>query len=156
MVKHAMLPALSLASLFILAQPASAAETGARAPKSPAATAAVTASAPVQPAVPAKPQAAPANPTTKSDAKPAAKPASKPASKPALGDGIIAQNTLRIYLSRPATVTVHNARGQLLFHVDSSRPAEYLPLSGVDAGFLYLTFRSGPQETVRKLIYSGK
>lgn len=152
MVKHALLPALSLASLFVLAQPASAAETGARAPKSDAANA----SAAVQPRVPAKPPAAPANPTAKSDAKPAANPAAKLAAKPALGDGIIAQNTLRIYLNRPATVTVHNARGQLLFHVDSSRPAEYLPLSGVHAGFLYLTFRSGPLETTRKLIYSGK
>lgn len=136
MVKHAWLPALALASLCVLARAASSAETGARTPKTKPATV----SAAAKSKAPATAPQAPA----------------KPAAKPSLGDGIIAQNTLRIYLSRSATVTVHNARGQLLFHVDSSRPTEYLPLSGVHAGFLYLTLRSGSLETTRKLLYSGK
>lgn len=147
MVKHALLPALSLASLFLIAQPSTSAEAGAKVQKSKPST---VAAAP-KPKAPAAAPQAPAKPAAKSD-----RTAAKTAAKPSLGDGLIAQNTLRIYLTRPATVTVHNARGQLLFHVDSQRPTETLPLSGVHAGFLYLTFRSGPLETTRKLIYSGK
>ena len=76
--------------------------------------------------------------------------------KPTLGDGLIAQNALRIYLNRPAIITVHDSRGQLLYHIESVRPMEYLPLSGVHTGFLYLTLRAGRLETTKKLIYSGK
>ncbi len=147
MVKHALLPALSLASLFLIARPSTSAEAASKAQKSKLSTIA-TASKPKSPVATPSPSAQPA---AKSD-----KPTAKTAAKPSLGDGLIAQNTLRIYLTRPATVTVHNARGQLLFHVESQRPTESLPLSGIHAGFLYLTFRSGPLETTRKLIYSGK
>ena len=74
-------------------------------------------------------------------------PASDPAeSRDALGDAFIFQNTLRIYLSRPAAVTVYNARGQLLHHVETSSSLEVLPLSSVNTGFLYLTIRAGQLE----------
>jgi hypothetical protein len=84
-------------------------------------------------------------------------PASDPAeTRDVLGDAFIFQNTLRIYLSRPATVTVYNARGQLLHHIESSSPLEVLPLSSVNTGFLYLTIRAGQLELTKKLVYSGK
>lgn len=91
----------------------------------------------------------------------AAKPESKSAvkaktAKVALGDGFIAQNAVRVYLGRPMTISLHNARGQLLYHLESSRPMEALPLSGVNAGFLYLTLRAGSQELTKKLVYSGR
>lgn len=89
--------------------------------------------------------------------KPEAKaPAAKKESKPALGDGFIVQNALRVYLGRPAVISLHNARGQLLYHAESSRPMELVPLTGVNAGFLYLTLRAGQLELTKKLVYSGK
>lgn len=90
----------------------------------------------------------------KSQAEPKAAPASE--ARPLLGDGFIVQNSVRVYLGRPATVTLHNARGQQLFHLESSRPMETIPLQGVDAGFLYLTLRAGTIELTKKLVYSGK
>jgi hypothetical protein len=76
--------------------------------------------------------------------------------KPLLGDGFIVQNAVRVYLGRPATVILHNARGQQLFHIETSRPMETIPLQGADAGFLYLTLRAGAVELTKKLVYSGK
>lgn len=84
-------------------------------------------------------------------------PSTDPAeARDALGDAFIFQNTLRIYLSRPAAITVYNARGQLLHHVESSSSLEVLPLSSVNTGFLYLTIRAGQLELTKKLVYSGK
>lgn len=73
-----------------------------------------------------------------------------------LGDAFIAQNSLRIYLSRPATISLYDARGQTLFHLESTRPTEALPLAGLPTGFLYLTLRAGPIELTKKLVYTGK
>lgn len=86
---------------------------------------------------------------------------SKAPAKPALtaeslGDAFITQNSLRIYLSRPAAISLHNARGQTLFQLESARPTEVLPLAGLPTGFLYLTLRSGQLELTKKLVYSGK
>jgi hypothetical protein len=82
-------------------------------------------------------------------------------SKPAirqetLGEAFITQNTLQVYLDRPVSVSLYNARGQLLYHFDSFRPLETLPLKGVNAGFLYITLRAGLLETTQKLVYTGK
>lgn len=106
----------------------------------------------------AKPKASIAADMKSAESKaPAAKPESKPAeAKPALGDGFIAQNAVRVYLGRPLTISLHNARGQLLYQLESSRPMEVLPLSGVNTGFLYLTLRAGKLELTKKLVYSGR
>lgn len=77
-------------------------------------------------------------------------------SKISLGDAFISQNTLRIYLERPTQIFVYDARGQIVFHVDSHRAMETLPLYGMSAGFLYLTLRSGPLELTKKILYTGK
>lgn len=82
--------------------------------------------------------------------------ASKESRKPILGDALISQNTLRIFLDRPASISVFNARGQLVFHQDSQRQMETLPLQGMQTGFLYLTLRSGSNELTKKLLYTGK
>lgn len=73
-----------------------------------------------------------------------------------LGEAFIAQSSLRIYLSRPASISLHDARGQTLFQLESNRPAEVLPLAGLPTGFLYLTLRSGQIELTKKLVYTGK
>ena len=89
--------------------------------------------------------------------------ASEPAEKPkaaapveTLGEAFIAQSSLRIYLSRPAIISLHDARGQTLFQLETSRPTEVLPLAGLPTGFLYLTLRSGQVELTKKLVYTGK
>jgi hypothetical protein len=89
-------------------------------------------------------------------AAPTEKEASKEKAKPALGDAFIAQNTLRIYLDKPASISVFNARGQLVFRQDSQRQMEALPLQGMPTGFLYLTLRAGQTELTKKLLYTGK
>ena len=73
-----------------------------------------------------------------------------------LGEAFIAQSSLRIYLNRPASISLHDARGQILFQLETARPAEVLPLSGFPTGFLYLTLRSGSFEQTKKLVYTGK
>jgi hypothetical protein len=89
---------------------------------------------------------------------PATSPEKAPAPKAAepLGDGFISLGVLHISLNRPASVTLHNAGGQLLFHLDSFRSSEILPLQGINAGFLYLTLRAGKSEITKKLVYTGK
>lgn len=89
--------------------------------------------------------------------------ASEPPEKPkaaaateSLGEAFIAQSSLRIYLNRPAVISLHDARGQTLFHLETSRPTEVLPLAGLPTGFLYLTLRSGQIELTKKLVYTGK
>jgi len=79
-----------------------------------------------------------------------------PETIPALGDAFIAQNELRIFLNRPAAISVFNARGQMVFHLDSHRAWESVPLSGVTTGFLYLTVREGQVESTKKFVYTGK
>ncbi|GEM_PF-3483100 len=85
-----------------------------------------------------------------------AKGSTKEAAKPALGDAIVSQNTLRIFLDRPASISVFNARGQLVYRQDSQRQMETLPLQGMPTGFLYLTLRAGQSELTKKLLYTGK
>jgi hypothetical protein len=76
--------------------------------------------------------------------------------KPVLADAFIAQTVLRVYLNRPASVSVYNSRGQQVFHAESQRTLESVPLTGITTGFFYLTVRSGHTETTRKLLYTGK
>ena len=83
-------------------------------------------------------------------------PASPEKTKPALDEGVILQNILRIRLDRPVSISVLNVRGQLVFHLDSQRRMESVPLTGMPTGFLYLTLRSGPDEITQKLLYTGK
>lgn len=80
----------------------------------------------------------------------------RPAPKSALSDAFIAQGLLRIYLDRPASVTVYNSRGQQVFHLDTERALESVPLHGITTGFVYLTVRAGSVETTKKLVYTGK
>jgi hypothetical protein len=92
---------------------------------------------------------------------PAAAPSAKASSasktsKAALADAFIAQNVLRIYLDRPAAVTVYNSRGQQVAHLDSRRAMETVPLQGITTGFIYLTVRTGQGELTKKLVYTGK
>lgn len=142
MVRHGITSAYVLSALLLLTASASASASG-----TPAKPIAVSASK-------SKPAAAKA-PEAKVSGKKA--PGVKAeAARESIGDAFISQNTLRVYLGRPATVTLHNARGQLLFQVESSRPMEALPLGGVTTGFLYLTLRAGPLELTKKLVYSGK
>lgn len=82
--------------------------------------------------------------------------AERPSAKSALSDAFIAQGLLRIYLDRPASVTVYNSRGQQVFHLESERALESVPLHGLSTGFLYLTVRAGNVETTKKLVYTGK
>lgn len=89
----------------------------------------------------------------------ASAPPSTPAAaavKTALADAFIAQSVLRIYLERPAAVSVFNSRGQLMFHVDSRRELETMPLQGISTGFIYLVVRTAQGELTRKLVYTGK
>jgi hypothetical protein len=76
--------------------------------------------------------------------------------QPILGDAFIAQNLLRIYLNRPAAVSVFNSRGQQIFHMESQRALETVPLQGITTGFVYLTVRAGQVELTKKLVYTGK
>lgn len=78
------------------------------------------------------------------------------AAKPILGEAFIAQDVLRVFLNRPASISLYNARGQQVFHLDSQSPMESIPLFGMNTGFLYLTVRSGPAELTKKLVYTGK
>jgi len=73
-----------------------------------------------------------------------------------LADAFIAQGSLHVFLDRPASVTVYNARGQQIFHRDSHGPVETVPLLGATTGFVYLTVRAEKAEATRKLIYTGK
>lgn len=86
------------------------------------------------------------------------KPKAKPVAEKTvlLGSGSIVQNDLFVRLSRPASISLFNARGELLFHLDSFRNSESFPLAGVNAGFLYLTLRAGSVEQTQKLVYTGK
>jgi len=80
----------------------------------------------------------------------------KVADKPTLGDAFIFQNTLQVFLDRPLTLSLYNAQGQLVYHQDSQRKVETIPLQGIQAGFLYLTMRSGNAELTKKLLYTGR
>jgi hypothetical protein len=73
-----------------------------------------------------------------------------------LSEAFIAQSLLRVYLDRPASVTVYNARGQQIFRRDSFGPVETVPLQGITTGFVYLTVRAGKVEATRKMVYTGK
>ena len=84
------------------------------------------------------------------------KPAARPRVHEPLGEGRISQDVLAISLRRPASIALHNARGQLVFHLDSFRAVEILPLKGLSTGFLYLTLRAGKVEFTQKLVYTGK
>jgi hypothetical protein len=76
--------------------------------------------------------------------------------KPILADAFIAQTVLRVYLNRPAAISVFNARGQQIFHLDSQRPMEAVPLLGISTGFIYLTVRTAQGEMTKKLVFTGK
>jgi hypothetical protein len=76
--------------------------------------------------------------------------------KPVLAEAFIAQAVLRIYLNRPASVYVYNSRGQQVFHIESQRALETVPLLGVSTGFIYLTVRTAQGETTKKLVFTGK
>jgi hypothetical protein len=76
--------------------------------------------------------------------------------QPVLGEAFVAQNVLFVRLNHPASITLFNARGELLLHTDSARNSEAFPLAGVNAGFLYVTLRSGNVELTQKLVYTGK
>lgn len=89
------------------------------------------------------------------NANPGATPVAQEAKSP-LSDAFIAQGLLRIFLDRPATVTVYNARGQQVFHRESQSLTETVPLQGITTGFVYLTVRAGKAEATRKLVYTGK
>jgi hypothetical protein len=91
-------------------------------------------------------------------ASPAAKPGSTQVTseKSPLSDAFIAQGSLHVYLDRPASVTVYNARGQQIFHRDSHATVETVPLQGATTGFVYLTVRAEKSEATRKLVYTGK
>jgi hypothetical protein len=78
------------------------------------------------------------------------------APKPTLADAFIAQTVLRVYLNRPATLFVFNSRGQQIFHLDSQRPMEAVPLLGMSTGFIYLTVRTAQGEMTKKLVFTGK
>ncbi|MDQ3002301.1 MAG: hypothetical protein M3Y08_13705 [Fibrobacterota bacterium] len=78
------------------------------------------------------------------------------APKPILADAFIAQNVLRVFLNRPAAIFVFNSRGQQVFHLDSRRPLEAVPLQGISTGFVYLTVRTAQGEMTKKLVYTGK
>lgn len=128
----------------------------------------------VQPAQPAEAepgaQPAPALPSASADrdlnvtpsregqaATPSAKAAAAAkASKAALADAFIAQSVLRVYLDRPASITVFNSRGQQVAHLDSRRAMEAVPLQGITTGFIYLTVRTAQGELTKKLVYTGK
>lgn len=78
------------------------------------------------------------------------------APKPILADAFIAQSVLRVYLNRPASISVYNSRGQQVFHLDSGLPVEAVPLQGVSTGFVYLTVRTAQGEMTKKLVFTGK
>jgi hypothetical protein len=78
------------------------------------------------------------------------------APKPALADAFIAQTVLRVYLNRPAAIFVYNSRGQQVYHLDSQRAMEAVPLQGMSTGFVYLTVRTAQGEMTRKLVFTGK
>lgn len=82
--------------------------------------------------------------------------ASPAEAKSLLGEAFIVQNHLQVYLDRPASISVYNARGQQIFHVESRASMESVPLMGVNTGFLYLTVRAGQTELTKKLVYTGK
>jgi hypothetical protein len=86
-------------------------------------------------------------------------PASEPAQsapKPILADAFIAQTILRVYLNRPAAIFVYNSRGQQVYHLDSQRAVEAVPLQGMSTGFVYLTVRTAQGEMTKKLVFTGK
>ncbi len=103
---------------------------------------------------PAKPSPE-AKPGTSSEAKPGNSQVTSEAKSP-LTDAFIAQGSLHVFLERPASVTVYNARGQQLFHRDSHTAVETVPLQGATTGFVYLTVRAEKMEATRKLVYTGK
>ena len=78
------------------------------------------------------------------------------APKPILAEAFIAQSILRVYLNRPASIFVYNSRGQQVYHLDSQRPMEAVPLQGLSTGFVYLTVRTPQGEMTKKLVYTGK
>jgi hypothetical protein len=105
----------------------------------------------------------PAPAKTSPEAKPAASSESKPSNsqvtpeaKSPLSDAFIAQGSLHVFLERPASVTVYNARGQQIFHRDTHAAFETVPLQGATTGFVYLTVRAEKAEATRKLVYTGK
>ncbi len=67
----------------------------------------------------------------------------------------VMQNAVRVYSSRPATLSLYNASGQLLYRGDQQKPIQMISLQGVNPGFLYLSVRDGQMETVRKLVFTG-
>ncbi len=87
---------------------------------------------------------------------PGSLPASKVEKSAALGEAIILQNTLRISLNQPTSISLYNSRGQLVFQKDTQAQIEDIPLQGMLSGFLYLTLRSGSLEVSRKFLYTGK
>jgi hypothetical protein len=96
-----------------------------------------------------------AKPGTQADSKPSNTQVTSEAKSP-LADAFIAQGSLHVFLERPASVTVYNARGQQIFHRDSHASVETVPLVGATTGFVYLTVRAEKAEATRKLIYTGK
>lgn len=90
---------------------------------------------------------------------PESKPSNTPVTqeaKPPLADAFIAQGLLRVYLDRPATVTVFDLSGRQIFQRESQSLVETVPLQGITTGFVYLTVRAGKLEATRKLVYMGK
>ncbi len=73
-----------------------------------------------------------------------------------IGEVSISQSFIRIYLQKPANITLYNARGQIIYHMESQRQIEILPLQGLQPGFIYLSLRVGKEEFTKKLVYTGK
>lgn len=85
----------------------------------------------------------------------ASAPTASVAAAPALGEVSIEAGQLRILLHQPATVTLYSSSGQVLYRLESSGLMEYLPLAGQESGFLYVHFRAGALESVRKILFPG-
>ncbi|HLP42699.1 MAG TPA: hypothetical protein VK465_14410 [Fibrobacteria bacterium] len=157
MVKQGIASVSSMSALLLLAGVVSAFDSApaAASGKSPVTEARPSVSAPAFPPADAGPPAGPVQGADR-QAPDRSFAGSAREDRESLGDAVITQNFLRVFLNRPAAVTVHNVQGRQIFQLESSRPMESLPLAGVPTGFLYLTLRAGSLELTKKLVYSGK
>ncbi|MDB5050053.1 MAG: hypothetical protein JWO30_3124 [Fibrobacteres bacterium] len=156
MAKRFSLRSLGFISLWAADLAWSASGSPALVPAKPAITAPAKA---IKPKAAQLPQVSGGEPATPGNAQGTVDPASEPAnsaSKPILADAFIAQTALRVYLNRPAAIFVYNSRGQQVYHLDSERAMEVVPLQGMSTGFVYLTVRTAQGEMTKKLVFTGK
>jgi hypothetical protein len=73
-----------------------------------------------------------------------------------LGEAVLANQVLRVVLRTPATLSLFNSRGQLLYSAQGRKGLEIIPLKSIDFGFLYLTLRQGQVEQTFRLLHDGK